>query len=671
VLHSFTGTDGQEPRARLVQVGDTFFGTTELGGIYQQGTMFRVNTDGSGYAVLRHFNARQGGAYPQGDLVLAGATLYGMTYAGGASNLGTVFRINTDGSGYGVLKSFQGSDGASPWWSGLTLSGTNLYGVTTHGGATNSGVLFRLGTDGSGYTVLRHFNDLSQGFGPLCDLVISEGRLYGTTMSGGDTNFGTVFSMNADGSDYAVLKSFRQMEGQSPESGVILAGNTLYGTTESGSPGYQGTVFRLGTDGSGFAVLKGFSGSDGGNPQAGLIASGTMLYGTTYAGGASNAGTIFQLDTATTNHTVLKHCQQADGTGPYARLLLSGNTLFGTTASGGAAGNGVIFALSLPAAAPSVAVAPHDQTVLAGTDNAFVVRAGGASPLAYQWFRDGSRLPGATASALQLTNVQTAQAGAYSVVVTNLSGAVTSPPAMLSVVVPGTTPVASPTEAALRAALANDAPMTFACDGVIPLLSTVSITRDTVIDGAGHQVTLSGGGLVRVLSVDSNVTLTLRNLTLADGVALGSGGAVSNAGGTLIIEQCTFARNTAWQPKAFSPGSDPRDGSCASGGALYSSGSLTVNRCAFVANVASGGAGQDGLTSVVTRPTRGGNGGLAAGGAIHNAGVMVLNACLFATNSALGGLGGQGGDGSFMGASSLTKPAVKAGWAVTSTAGRC
>jgi len=74
------------------------------------------------------------------------------------------------------------------------------------------------------------------------------------------------------------------------------------------------------------------------------------------------------------------------------------------------------------------------QTVVAGSAVNFSVTAGGATPLNYQWMFNGTNLPSATNSALMLTNIQAADAGAYAVVVTNSFGAVTSaPPAILTV----------------------------------------------------------------------------------------------------------------------------------------------------------------------------------------------------------------------------------------------
>jgi uncharacterized repeat protein (TIGR03803 family) len=58
------------------------------------GTIFQIGTDGTGYAVLHSFaGGANDGSRPQGDLTLIGSTLYGMTVAGGSSDLGTVFSL--------------------------------------------------------------------------------------------------------------------------------------------------------------------------------------------------------------------------------------------------------------------------------------------------------------------------------------------------------------------------------------------------------------------------------------------------------------------------------------------------------------------------------------------------------------------------------------------------
>lgn len=107
----------------------------------------------SGYANLRLLAGGNSDAkYPYGTLVQSGDSLYGLSYAGGASDFGTLFKINTDGTGFAILHTFIGgiSDGAGPRGS-LTLSGSTLYGVTAYGGTNNSGTIFSISTSGSSF----------------------------------------------------------------------------------------------------------------------------------------------------------------------------------------------------------------------------------------------------------------------------------------------------------------------------------------------------------------------------------------------------------------------------------------------------------------------------------------------------------------------------------------
>lgn len=82
---------------------------------------------------------------------------------------------------------------------------------------------------------------------------------------------------------------------------------------------------------------------------------------------------------------------------------------------------------------PTILAQPQNSSVIAGTNVSFSVQAGGSTPLSFQWRRNGTNLPGATAATLALANVQPAQAGSYVVVVTNSAGAATSAVATLTV----------------------------------------------------------------------------------------------------------------------------------------------------------------------------------------------------------------------------------------------
>ena len=460
ILHSFGGfaaNDGALPEAGLMLSGTTLYGTTSQGGTngYNYGIVFKVNTDGSGYTMLKPFGGHIGndGALPVAGLVLSGTTLYGTTEAGGTNvNGGTVFKVNTDGSGYTVLKSFGGyigNDGTRPE-AGLVLSGTTLYGTTAVGGISNRGTVFKLNIDGSGYTMLNSFGNSSGNDGalPEAGLMLSGTTLYGTTSQGGTNGCGTVFKVNTDGGGYTVLKRFGcNTDGGVPEAGLVLSGTTLFGTTSMGGTNVNcGTVFKINTDGSGYAILHsfgGYPGNDGATPEAGLVLSGTTLFGTTSMGGINgNCGTVFKINTDGSGYAILHSFggyPGNDGATPKAGLVLSGTTLFGTTSMGGTNGNylGTVFSLSI--APPCLLTPLPSQTAEAGSTINFKPDIAGDPVLTYEWFFNGTNLISCgTNCNLELTNIQFSQSGSYTVVVTNLFGAVTSAPVMLNVIAPVT-----------------------------------------------------------------------------------------------------------------------------------------------------------------------------------------------------------------------------------------
>jgi uncharacterized repeat protein (TIGR03803 family) len=333
VIKSFGGNgDGRIPYADLTMADGVLYGSTPNGGILGQGTVFRVNTNGTGYTVLKKFTGGSDGAYPSGNMVLSGGVLYGTTSYGGSSSNGVLFKLNTDGSGYTVLMSFTG-DASYPY--GLTLSGNVLYGTTVYGGSAGLGSVYQVNTDGTGYTVLKRF--VSEGRYPFVGMTLSGGVLYGTTEYGGASRYGTVFKVNPDGTGFTALKSFSGIggDGSAPDAVPVLSGNVVFGTTAFGGISNAGTIFRVNTDGTGFTTLKHFTDSpDGAFPHAGLTLAGNTLYGTTTAGGSGGYGTLFKVSTNGIGFTILKAYDGSDGSAPRAALTLSGSLLYGTTSDG-------------------------------------------------------------------------------------------------------------------------------------------------------------------------------------------------------------------------------------------------------------------------------------------------------------------------------------------------
>jgi uncharacterized repeat protein (TIGR03803 family) len=146
-----TNSDGSIPRAGLVLSGNTLYGATVSGGSTGEGTLFKVKADGTSFTSLYSFTATSNGTnidggFPGsfgGDLTLSGGTLYGPALLGGSSGKGTVFTINTDGTGFTTLHSFSGGAGGSGPTGGLLLSGNMLYG-TSGGGSSGHGTIFSI-----------------------------------------------------------------------------------------------------------------------------------------------------------------------------------------------------------------------------------------------------------------------------------------------------------------------------------------------------------------------------------------------------------------------------------------------------------------------------------------------------------------------------------------------
>jgi uncharacterized repeat protein (TIGR03803 family) len=356
------------PYAGLIEGSDgALYGTTSSGGTRTNGTVFKISQERDDYFVLRSFtNSLTDGRFPVGGVIEASdGVLYGTTHHGGnpgaGFNLdgqGTVFKLNRDGSGYAVLRKFYASadDGYHPWGHVVEGSDGRLYGATAGGGGSSSfaGTVFRLNKDGGDYVVLHRFSaDSHGGVLPRCALLEgSDGALYGTTERGGSHGIGSIFKLGKDGSNYVVLHNFGSGVGDGANPfAALLEGSDgfLYGVTSAGGTTNAGAVFKLSRDGSGYQVLRRFGASptDARNAYSALIeGSDGALYGTTRNGGAMDQGAIFTLGRNGSNYRVLHSFGTVtnDGRGPLSKLIESRDGWFyGVTYVGGATRRGVVF----------------------------------------------------------------------------------------------------------------------------------------------------------------------------------------------------------------------------------------------------------------------------------------------------------------------------------------
>jgi len=232
-----------------------------------------------------------------------------------------------------VLHSFDDTDGNRPS-GGLVAVGNKLYGTTLT-------TIFSVNADGSDYNVLHTFTGgTNDGYWAQGNLILAGETLYGTTVGGGASGCGTIYSISTNGTSFTVLHSFDSSD-QEPQAGLALSSGILYGTTWG-----EGKIFALNLNVNPpvYTVLH-----SGDALGASLVISGDKLFGTSYYGGGSGDGVIFSLDVNDTNSFQVLHTftNNPDGALPVAGMVLGGNTLYGTTTSGGDNGKGSVFSLNL------------------------------------------------------------------------------------------------------------------------------------------------------------------------------------------------------------------------------------------------------------------------------------------------------------------------------------
>ena len=196
------GNSGQYPSNLIQGIDGSLFGTSEGFNGTPFGIVFKFSLK-QGFSIVHNFSSSDGIQYA--DALVAGSdgSLYGTSYgdsndgsgAGTGVDYGVVFRIAADGS-LSILHRFLGSDGSSPTFTGLVLARDGrLYGSTHSGGAYGNGVLYSVGIDGSDFTILHNLNS-ADGYSPQAPMLqVSSGAFVGTTSEGGANGKGTAFEL--------------------------------------------------------------------------------------------------------------------------------------------------------------------------------------------------------------------------------------------------------------------------------------------------------------------------------------------------------------------------------------------------------------------------------------------------------------------------------------------
>ena len=378
------GTDGRAPRTIVVDASGVIFGITQAGGgsgcaatyVRGCGTIYELTPSTNGFteSVLHRFTQTDQGVFPIG-LVLHDGRLYGTTAFTWPNGCGTIFRIARTGNGFAfkTLYAFDGlgGSGCAPRSPPLVGNAGVIYGTTVGGGASGLGSIFKLTPTDGGYvaSILYSFKGKSDGKWPSGTLTLEPtGDLYGTTMAGGragcnGTGCGTVYRLHRAASGYVeqIVHRFTAAEG-SPFDGVSLADGAVYGVTGGAACGLLFEIAPKRQDS--YRVLHRFGRTEGCGPD-GVVADGRGdIFGTTEFGGSAKAtkrcpigcGAVFEAPSSSGYRiTILHNFDGSDGEQPVSGVIVKGGMLYGTAAEGGSGcrrgygggGCGTVFALPI------------------------------------------------------------------------------------------------------------------------------------------------------------------------------------------------------------------------------------------------------------------------------------------------------------------------------------
>ena len=264
-MAAFGNTNGATPYCDLTaDANGNLYGTNLIGNV------FKIDTVSYALTTLANVNSI-GAVLPYAGLISdAAGNLYGTTYGGGIYDgmygRGVVFKVAVGTHEISTMASFNGDNGQNPYCKLIADSNGNLYGTTFAGGASNLGTVFKVSAGMHTIETLATF-DGDNGAKPIAGLVAdANGNLFGTTQQGGINNNGTVFKLTAGTHELMTLVKFNGFNGYEPNAGLLIdsTGN-LFGTTTNGGPiGSNGTVFEFDASTNILTTLAAFAGANQG-----------------------------------------------------------------------------------------------------------------------------------------------------------------------------------------------------------------------------------------------------------------------------------------------------------------------------------------------------------------------------------------------------------------------
>lgn len=351
------GVNGSSVNGKLVQANDgMFYGTTfDQPLSYSGGTLFKFNpVTATVTTEFKNSDKSENGRFPFGSLMQASdGRLYGLTSMGGANDTGVLFQYDPLLKYFSKKFDFGNVNGSWPIASLMQAKNGMLYGMTVSGGTGfGGGVLFQYDPATVVCNKKINFTAVETGNSPFGTLMqATDGMIYGMTdVNGkGPNTHGILFQYNPSNETFInkFAFDFDGPSGNTPTGALVeTPDGMLYGLASRTGRGYgPGVLFQYNPLLSQYTKKIDFDSVKGISPtQSLLLATDGMLYGLTSDGGAANKGTLFQYNPSTSVFTKKIDFDGNNGSVPRGSLMQASNgMLYGTTNSGGTSNMGVLF----------------------------------------------------------------------------------------------------------------------------------------------------------------------------------------------------------------------------------------------------------------------------------------------------------------------------------------
>jgi uncharacterized repeat protein (TIGR03803 family) len=328
--------------------GGQMWGMVGDGGPSKLGMIFKAGPTANSKTIVHNFESKDEGSGPGATQLLKtpGGLFFGVTMRGGENDMGALYTFDPSTNAYAKKIDFDGANGSYPGGT-LTLgSNGKIYGTTWYGGDSDKGGIFEYDLESEVLSLKIHFTGVSGQYGGCHGIAEGvDGKFYGVRYNGGSQFKGVIFVFDRELNTYTELFHFTDdaAHGRGP-MGVLLADEhgRFYGTAEGGGTGNSGVIFRYDAVKNTFTKKIDIAAINGAYPRGYLTPHPNgKLYGVTQSGG-TGTGVLFEYDTL--NNVYQKRADFGFNHRANVGVVVAANEkIYGVTQNGGLYAAGSLF----------------------------------------------------------------------------------------------------------------------------------------------------------------------------------------------------------------------------------------------------------------------------------------------------------------------------------------